>query len=96
MIENSLNRFELERKHNVRTFEIWMTPDGNTRGYEKFDKGFPKSCEGYDISHNCFGQTACICIVSNDKRIERAHAVHFATCVVLNKMKAFSISTEGL
>lgn len=95
-MNNSLNRFELERKHNVRTFEVWITPDGNTRGYEKFDKGFPQCAEGYDISHNCFGRTASVCIVSNDKRLTREHAVYFATCVLFGNIKAFRLSTEGL
>lgn len=95
-MNDSLNRFELERKHNVRTFEIWLTPDGQMRGFEKFDKGYPTSTEGYELSHNCFGNTACICIVSNDKSITRQQAIYFATYVVLGKMKAFRISTEGL
>ena len=95
-MENQLTQFELNRKHPVRTFEIWMTPDGNTRGYELFQHGWPESIRGYDISHNCFGKKASICIVSNDKRITRHHAIHFATCIVLDKMKAFRISTEGL
>lgn len=95
-MNNSLNRFELERKHPVRTFEIWLTPDEQMRGFELFEKGYPDNTKGYDLSHNCFGQTACICIVSNDKRITRQQAVYFATYIVLGKMKAFRISTEGL
>ena len=95
-MNNSMNRFELERKHNVRTFEVWITPDGNTMGYELFDKGYPDSTKGYDVSHNCFGRTACVCIVSNDKRLNREQAVHFATCMLLGNIKAFRISTEGL
>lgn len=95
-MNNSLNRFELERKHNVRTFEVWLTPDGNTRGYELFGKGFPACAEGYELSHNCFGRTASVCIVSNDKLLTRELAVHFATCMLLGNIKAFRISTEGL
>lgn len=87
---------ETERKHPVRTFEVWFTPRGDMRGMELFLHGYPESIRGYDVSHECFGQSACFCIVSNDKRVDRPHAIHFATCLALNKMKAFSISTEGL
>jgi len=95
-MNNSLNRFELERKHNVRTFEVWITPDGNTRGHELFEFGYPKSTEGYWLSFNCFGLVASICIVSNDLNLTREQAIRFSTCVVLGNMKAFAISTEGL
>ncbi len=95
-MNNELNRFELERKHPVRTFEIWLTPDGQLRGYEKFDVSYPESAKGYGITHECFGQTACIFIVSNDKHIDRKAAINFASHVAMKKLRTFRISMNEI
>jgi len=74
----------------IRTFEAWMV-EGKMYGREIDHKPYPATTDGFNTTHLLIGKGASFCIVSHDRRIDRALAIRFATAIQGRAFETFNI-----
>lgn len=74
----------------IRTFEVYFV-EGKIYGHEITHKPYPRSADGFDVSHVLIGKSAAFCIVSSDRSVNRPLAIHFAAAIQNRTFKTFSV-----
>lgn len=89
--------YSLQFNYNpVKIYEVYIDAAGKERGYEIQHITLIKCLERYDLSYEFAGKALTIWVVSNDRRINRPIALHFATSVAVGKVTRHSVSTANL
>lgn len=81
--------------NTIRTFEMYYV-EGLPYGYEIDEKPYPRSIAGYDKAYIFTGKSAAICVVSNDRCVNRSVALSFATSVAFNRIRIINIDLREI
>lgn len=80
----------------IKIYEVYIDETGKERGYEIQHLTIIKCIERYGISFEFIGKALTIWTFSNDGRINRDIALHFATSVALGTITRHRVSTADL
>jgi hypothetical protein len=89
--------YEIQFNYNpVKIYEVNIDVTGKERGYEIQHLTLIKCLERYSESFEFAGKALTIWVVSNDRRINRRVALHFAASVALGKVTRHTVSTAHI
>jgi|SRR5687768_1654490 len=83
---------ELQSMYNpVEVYEAFVLPNGEVNGSQIQDITYLECLRRFDISYKFAGKAITIWIVSHDRRIDNAIALHLATAIALGKVKTRTV-----